>query len=430
MKRIYLSVLFTVVGSLILIGWILDLIAENELQYEPVSELQLYERIVGGAEEQLNLTEVDALVATTKRLSEQFNVSLSIEPLANLALPTQLNEELTLTGKLLLQTNDSAFLLKTLSNHPDMLLQMQIAQLSPVNENLEIALTLALYIGVGISLALWLVPLTTRLSLLTRAAEDFGSGKLEKRISPSKFSYIQDLELNFNRMAAQIETLVADNKLLAESLSHDLRTPVSCLRFGVEAAMDSNDLDKKNQYLARVDDELTRLESMLDAFLSYASMERKAQALLLEDVDLNQVVESCVVELEPLAAQKAITLTNVSSGKSLAKVDPHWIQRAITNLMSNAIDYAQSEVSVVLSKHSDLMTIEVHDDGPGVPHDKWDAIFSPFVTGEGSRNRQSNSYGLGLAIVSRVVHWHRGHVTVNQSNLLNGACFTIVLPPL
>ncbi|TRY33795.1 ATP-binding protein [Aliiglaciecola sp. M165] len=430
MKRIYLSVLFTVVGSLILIGWILDLIAENELQYEPVSELQIYERIVDGIAKQLNITPEQDLDDLTEQLASQFDLALSIEPLANLALPAQLNTELGQSGKLLLQTSDTALLFKTLSNHPDMLLQMQIAQLRPVNENLEIALTLALYIGVGISLALWLVPLTTRLSLLTRAAEDFGAGKLEKRIVPSKFSYIQDLELNFNRMAAQIETLVADNKLLAESLSHDLRTPVSCLRFGIEAAMDTHDVDKKSHYLERVEDELTRLESMLDAFLSYASMERKAQALLLEEVNLKDIVESCAIELEPLAAQNNIILERKVLCKSLVKIDPHWIQRAVTNLLSNAIDYAQEKVLIVLNEHSNKLTIEVHDDGPGVPHEKWDSIFSPFVTAEGSRNRQSNSYGLGLAIVSRVVHWHKGHVTVNQSKILNGACFTIVLPML
>lgn len=428
MKRIYLSVLFTVVGSLILIGWILDLIAQNELQYEPVSELQLYERIVSGAAKQLDVTAEQDLISVTQELSQQFNVTMSIEPLANLALPSQLTEELEQTGKLLLQTTDNAFLLKKLGHHPDALLQMQIAQLSPVNENLEIALTLALYIGVGISLALWLVPLTTRLSLLTKTADDFGSGKLEQRIAPSKFSYIRDLELNFNRMAAQIETLVADNKLLAESLSHDLRTPVSCLRFGIEAAMDTDDPSKKAQYLARVEDELTRLEAMLDAFLSYASMERKAQALHLEEVKLNDIIQSCVIELEPLAAQKAIELDVSAASQVLFTVDPHWLQRALTNLLSNALDYAQGKVLVILTKHSTFTKIEIHDDGPGVPHDKWDSIFSPFVTAEGSRNRQTNSYGLGLAIVSRVVHWHKGHVTVNHSKPLNGACFTIILP--
>ena len=59
-------------------------------------------------------------------------------------------------------------------------------------------------------------------------------------------------------MASQIEKLVADNKILARSLSHDIRTPMACLRFGIEAALDSKNIDKKNSYLERMDTELNQ----------------------------------------------------------------------------------------------------------------------------------------------------------------------------
>ena len=75
-------------------------------------------------------------------------------------------------------------------------------------------------------------------------------------------------------MASQIEKLVADNKILARSLSHDIRTPIACLRFGLEAALDSKTLEKKDSYLTRMDSELTNMEDMTSAFLEYASMER------------------------------------------------------------------------------------------------------------------------------------------------------------
>ena len=77
-------------------------------------------------------------------------------------------------------------------------------------------------------------------------------------------------------MAGKIENLVADNKILVRSLSHDIRTPMSCLRFGIEAALDSKSIDKKNSYLTRMDNELTLMEEMTSLFLDYASMERQA----------------------------------------------------------------------------------------------------------------------------------------------------------
>ncbi len=105
--------------------------------------------------------------------------------------------------------------------------------------------------------------------------QKIGEGQLSVRIKPSRFSYIKMLENSFNNMASKIEKLVADNKILARSLSHDIRTPIACLRFGLEAAIESDTLDKKNNYLARMDSELTNMEEMTSAFLEYASMERQ-----------------------------------------------------------------------------------------------------------------------------------------------------------
>ncbi|WJG09806.1 ATP-binding protein [Aliiglaciecola sp. LCG003] len=429
MKRIYLSVLFTVVGSLILIGWILDLIADKSYNAQPLIELELYEKIVRGAASQLASVDEPELSLSVATLADQFALQFRLEPLANLALPQELDKELTQSGKLMLQSNDSSFLFVSIPKHPRYLLRLTVEQLGAERQNLDFMLTLALYVGVGISLALWLVPLTSRLSLLTNTAAKFGEGRLEERISPSKWSYIRDLELNFNRMAAQIETLVADNKLLAESLSHDLRTPVACLRFGIEAALDTNDQSKREQYILRVEDELTRLESMLEAFLSYASMERKAQNLQLEEVEIGQLVRQSVNEIAPLALQKSIQLEyDIEFKTKKLKLDGHWVHRAVTNLLSNALSYAEDQILVHCNCTNQQLAIAIHDNGPGVPFDKWDTIFTPFVTVESSRNRQTNSFGLGLAIVSRVMHWHQGHVTITRSNKLGGACFTLIFP--
>jgi len=110
------------------------------------------------------------------------------------------------------------------------------------------------------------------------------------------------------------------------------------------------------------------------------------------------------------------------------KLDGHCIQRGLSNLLTNAIHYANLTIEIVVNIKADSVSIEVHDDGPGVLLEKWAGIITPFVTVESSRNRQTNSFGLGLAIVSRVIHWHKGSVTITDSARLNGACFTLLLP--
>ena len=86
---------------------------------------------------------------------------------------------------------------------------------------------------------LWalITPLAKRLTVLNEAAQRFAKGDLKSRIHLSHFTYIKDVELTFNRMASQIENS-DENKLMASSLSHDIRTPIACLRFGLEAAQD------------------------------------------------------------------------------------------------------------------------------------------------------------------------------------------------
>ena len=93
-----------------------------------------------------------------------------------------------------------------------------------------------------------IAPLAKRLSVLNEAAKQFASGNTQARINASHFTYIRDVELTFNRMASQIEKLVAENKLMASSLSHDIRTPIACLRFGLDAALDTHDEKKIKTY--------------------------------------------------------------------------------------------------------------------------------------------------------------------------------------
>lgn len=430
MRRVYLSILVTVFGSLILIGWGLDIVAEKELKNTSPSELELYQRIIHSAAMQLDDLPLYQLDQGISRIQEQFKLEFFVEPLANLALPEELSEELETNRRLSLESSEGAFLIEKLETHSDYLLQLSVPLSTTETGYLDIALTLALYLGVGLALAIWLLPLTSRLSLLTKTAASFGTGKLDERVKPSRFSYISNLESSFNRMAAQIETLVADNKFLAQSLSHDLRTPVACLRFGVEAALDTQDEKKRLQYLQRIDEELTRMEDMLEAFLSYASMERKAQELKLANTDIGKLVYSTVEEMQALAIKGNIHLEyRRPSSQVFANVDYQWFYRALLNLISNAIDHANGKVLACLTTSAKGLLIEIHDDGQGVPEEKREAIFSPFVTVEKSRNRQTTSYGLGLAIVSRVMHWHGGQITITNSKPLNGACFSILISP-
>jgi signal transduction histidine kinase len=265
--------------------------------------------------------------------------------------------------------------------------------------------------------------------LLNNAAAKIGSGDLGARIKPSRVSYIKMLEKSFNAMANQIEKLVADNKILARSLSHDIRTPMACLRFGVEAALDSNSIEKKNNYLKRMDTELTNMEEMTKAFLDYASMERQALRLKKEHVGVSELISSAINDCQVLAEHQNISLLFKQSDDSMTcYLDYHWCYRALVNLISNAIGYAQNQVLLSIHHTSAQVTITIEDDGKGIADDKLAIIFTPFVKLDADRSREQGHFGLGLAICSKVMDWHHGSIRAGNSNQLPGACFTLTFP--
>ncbi|MNJ57618.1 Sensor protein RstB [compost metagenome] len=97
------------------------------------------------------------------------------------------------------------------------------------------------------------------------------------------------------------------------------------------------------------------------------------------------------------------------------------------NLVSNALRHAERRVRVNYSIAGDVCRVDVEDDGPGVPREAWERIFTPFLRLDDSRARSLGGHGLGLSIVRRIIHWHGGRASVGRSTL-GGARFTLTWP--
>jgi signal transduction histidine kinase len=429
MKRLYISMVVVVLGALFIISWGLDkLVAKQGDEYEN-TELVIYQKLIDGFEQQLSTIKAEQLLAKTRQLAQYYQVNVSLENTDNIALPQSLLAQLSQTGGLLLASNDDAYLLRKVTLHPEILIHLQLPQLVPENEQENLLFTLILYLGICGILLLWLLPLTRRLYLLTFAAAKIGAGDLSVRVPYNRLSYINTLESSFNHMAARIEKLVADNKILARSISHDIRTPMSCLRFGVEAALDCDDLTKKNNYLSRMENELTRMEDMTTAFLDYAGMERQSFHLKPELIDVNNLIELVTSDCQSLAEQHNIKLTCQSlASKKTYSLDFHWCYRAVLNLVSNAIQHAKSQVILSIVITNQGFEIAVEDDGDGIPKDKRDVIFSPFIKLDSSRSREQGHFGLGLAISAKVMDWHQGKIKADVATHLSGARFSLLFP--
>ena len=429
MKRLYISIIFSVLSALFLINWGVDRLASNQATEEGNSELSLHQALLDGFEHQLSRTSEGDLHQKATELASQFKTSINLLDLESLALPESLLPELKKPGGLALDSDSTTYLLRQLSGFPDKLIQLPVNNSQENNQRVDLVLTTLLYLGVCFVILLWLFPLTRRLYLLTQTAANIGDGNLTARLTGGRFSYIRPLEKSFNSMATQIETLVADNKVLARSLSHDMRTPLACLRFGVEAALDAVDVDKKNMYINRMDAEISRMEEMTSAFLEYAALERKGLNLNLSQIDINELLNGLIADFSSLAEQYNVTIeSEFSQSSQQIEVDPHWCYLAVQNILVNAIRFANKRILVSCQQQDKWLRIDIDDDGPGLPEEDINRMFRPFVKLDTDSSREEGHFGLGLATTVKVMEWHEGQIKALGSKRLSGLCCQLYFP--
>lgn len=425
MKKLYISLLLSAFFSLFALGWLIDTFSQSNTNTE--DDFAWQKTMMQGFSAQIADTLEAQRIEKSLQLSQNFKQQLAYRKNIELALPETLISELYLPGGLVLEDDLGFYLLKSSPAFIDSHLELRLTKQISTSTKLDLFLTLSFYAGVCLLMWIWLSPLTKRLSILNDASQKFASGDLSARIKISKFTYIYDVEAAFNRMAAQIQKLIEENKLLASSMSHDIRTPVACLRFGLDAALDTQDNTKKDRYLERMETDLDQMECMLNSYLEFATLEKNSYQISVSPVDLKPYLNNLVQQIKPKLDNKGLK-ANVECGDIELNADLHWLARAIINLLSNACDFATSNIALNATANDTRLILTIEDDGPGIAPENWHSVFTPFFKEQSHRNRSTKSYGLGLAIAAKVADWHFGTIKVDKSANLLGARFTITLP--
>ena len=422
MKKFYISLLGSALVSIVVLGWLID--AFSQQAHTPQDEFSVQSKMMMGFSKQLANIPTSERGAYVKQLGEEFELSIDYKPNESLALPPSLLLQMHAVGGLILEDQQGFYMLYSNQALNPFHISMRLKKSADTDKRNDIFLTLLFYAGLCILMGFIIAPLAKRLSVLNEAAKQFASGNTQARINASHFTYIRDVELTFNRMASQIEKLVAENKLMASSLSHDIRTPIACLRFGLDAALDTHDEEKIKTYLERMENDLDHMESMLKSYLAFATLEQNANKLTYSSTNIKHYLENILVQLAPKLESQMLTV-DLNSSTDIIVADLHWLARAITNLLTNACDFAEQYIYLSAKVHERQLIITVEDDGPGIAQENFKNVLSPFFREEDHRNRADKSYGLGLAIVEKVADWHNGTISVSKSKHLGGACFTL-----
>ena len=249
-------------------------------------------------------------------------------------------------------------------------------------------------------------------SQVERASEALAAGALETRVVGPE-GPAQELAESFNAMAERVERLVRDRDELVQAVSHELGSPLSRLRFHLELLDDPMDEARQPQVRAMTR-ELDALDELVAEFLSYVQSDNRA--LERQRFDPGPMVGDLaeLARLE-LPDDSAITTSLEMAGEVEVAADPRAFQRAIENLLRNAVRYAREVVCIEVTQEEVAVRVSVHDDGPGIPVELRERVLQPFMRVESDRGRAAGGVGLGLAIVSRIVARHGGRIEIGES---------------
>ncbi len=423
MGRIFITLYALIVLAVLLLGWGLDAIWNSYTQDQATSEEPELLRLI---EAEL-LTSVEADYSKqVQRFNQNIHAELTLIELDSFS-KTSIKERI-ITGEIIFSKDgqDNSLIYKRISNQP-YVLRLSSPRPGSRFSYLKNTLAILFFIALAVVIFVWVWPLSRDLRKLEKHTQQLGKDNLEVKIEVPPSSAIYQLAQAYNRMADRINQLINTHREMTHAVSHELRTPLARMKFALEMTDPSSLPEKAKENLHSVRLDVTEMDSLVNSLLNYASLEEAQSKIIFEPGDMPSLIQQII---QQIIANKPEHIELAFTNKLLDHtVDCEWhlMERAIINLLQNALRFAKQHVSITLQQDQQNFIIHVDDDGPGIAQTEREHIFNSFVRLRNSTNSQSSGFGLGLAIVKRVMQWHQGTVTVDTSPY-NGCRFTLCWP--
>jgi signal transduction histidine kinase len=264
----------------------------------------------------------------------------------------------------------------------------------------------------------WAKPMWRDVQALQAATARVGEGDFDVRTEVPRSSLLEPIASAFNVMAARIQGLLRSHRDLEQGVAHELRTPLSQLKFDLELAREATGAGERDTRFEAMRRDIVDLEELVNELLVLSSL-REAPPYRPREVRTEALVDEVLrrAEDEMRASGRSVAIETPSELPESITCDAKSLTRALVNVVRNAVRYARSKVALSFEREGTRMVIRVDDDGPGVPAAERERLFEPFTRLEGSRGRDSGGVGLGLAIVKSVAEWHGGDARISDSPL-------------
>ena len=249
---------------------------------------------------------------------------------------------------------------------------------------------------------------------LTSALKKAGRGEDIHDFNPTGPIQIREAGDAFLKTYTRMQRYLKSRTNMLMGISHDLKTPLTRMKLELEFC------DDKDLQFALLND-IEDMEKMINSYLDYAKGNLPENSF---ETNITALVKNIVRKLN-----KGNYDIKVNAKKNyFAMIRPSAFERAIANIITNAIRYSKKKIIIDIKESNDNLCIFIEDNGKGIPENKREDMLKPFTRLESSRNKATGGVGLGLSIVQEIIHQHGGEISLLDGKKLGGLLVKIEIP--
>lgn len=306
-------------------------------------------------------------------------------------------------------------------------------------ERFRLAVVVLMVLLASVLLSLFLARTIVRpLRRLARAAVRVRLGRAREVVVPrlpSRRDEIGTLARALSDMTQALRERIDAGEHFAADVAHELKNPIASVRSAIEGLGRVQTDEQRQQLLAIADEDVRRLDRLVSDISDASRIDAQLSRTMFEPIDVGLMIESMLAgraaRAEPDAAQPRLAFARPRKGTTIVMGDGHRLERAIDNIIDNAISFSPADGLVCISatRLGDEVHVRVDDDGPGIEPEQREAIFRRFHSERPRDEAFGKHSGLGLAIARAIVEGHAGTISArDRDDGKRGASLLVTLP--
>ncbi len=331
-------------------------------------------------------------------------------------------------GRLRRQGPRARFLVVPLPECDQMLYVRYDIEESPIIPAKSLILGAITSLLIMLAMALILVlPIIIRIHRYEHICEEVARGNYKARCDEKRNDMLGMLAHHIDEMTSANASHMEQQKSLLQAVAHEMRTPLSRIRFALELLDIPEDDKERQERLESIDEDLTEVDSLIKELSYFNYVDSGNGRQHFDENDVRQMIDQTLKRSAPTVSTIEVSVDGLDKDYMIT-VDATAFRRAIGNLLGNAQRYAKSKIVVCVRAIPDYLEVAIEDDGPGIPVESRKVVLLPFASIDKARNKAHSGFGLGLAIVDRIMKVHDGMLLIEDSAI--GGCRMVTRWPM